>query len=102
MDSERLETNAQLRPYPSRKSPLPVHLNTILTLKDHSSRIQRVVSNIDEHDASSRYREEEGDNKVAVKQEQHSSSSSVEERVIVAWEENDKENPYNWSNVRDP
>ncbi len=56
-------------------------------------------------DASSRYREEEADNKITVARVDQGGSApssptdSGDDKVIVAWEEMDPENPYNWSNV---
>ncbi|CAK7237460.1 hypothetical protein SCUCBS95973_009967 [Sporothrix curviconia] len=74
---------------------------------------------MDEKDAADRYREEAADNIAGAhihlvgaegsKHQQHhqhdlqrtpSLSNSEDETLIVAWNENDPENPYNWSKVR--
>jgi hypothetical protein len=57
------------------------------------------VVEIDERDAGSRYREEAGDSHVPFKQRPYGdfSSDEDEEDTIVAWEDGDPENPYNWS-----
>lgn len=56
---------------------------------------------MDELDSSTRYREEEEDNKIAtVGQYQITSLVGSEETTIVAWEPDDPENPYNWSTPR--
>ncbi len=56
---------------------------------------------MDELDASTRYREEEEDNKIArVGQYQIKPPGGSEETTIVAWEVDDPENPYNWSTPR--
>ncbi|KAL1858146.1 hypothetical protein Daus18300_010027 [Diaporthe australafricana] len=60
------------------------------------SRLQRLISEIDDEDARSRYQEEEADNNIA--QAGHGSISSGNyDRTIVTFEPNDPENPYNWS-----
>ncbi len=67
------------------------------------SHLQQIVDDLDDLDATARYREEAADNNLAGDdgQRQHdwSASSSDNEALIVAWEENDPENPYNWSSV---
>lgn len=68
-----------------------------LTSKTDESRLRRVISQIDEEDARSRYREEGADNNVV--EDSPATSSQEEERKFVAWEANDPENPYNWSKV---
>lgn len=58
--------------------------------------MQRFVSQAGDEDARSRYREEEADNNVT--QHNHGSiSSGNDDRSIIAFEPNDRENPYNWS-----
>ncbi len=67
-----------------------------------------MVTEIDERDAASRYREEAADNKIPVSEPPSGpyipytpysaySSDDDDEETIVAWEDNDPENPYNWS-----
>ncbi|KAK4453026.1 polyamine transporter 3 [Podospora aff. communis PSN243] len=51
---------------------------------------------IDERDAASRYREEAADHQTSFKPSPYSSDDDDED-TIVAWEEGDAENPYNWS-----
>jgi hypothetical protein len=60
----------------------------------------RVVSRIDEQDAAERYEVEYEDNKVP--RPIRSVALSVDSpppRKIIAWEDGDPENPYNWSRV---
>jgi hypothetical protein len=59
----------------------------------------KIISGIDQADASSRYEVEKHDNKG---QSPTSSTSSVEvpEKKIIHWENGDPENPHNWSFVR--
>ena len=90
---------ANLRPHCSRECPSHSLLIGLVTFQGGESRLSRIVSGIDEEDATSRYREEEADNHIP--EDSHgSASSSIDERTIVAWEPNDPENPYNWSSVR--
>ncbi|KAF3766489.1 MFS general substrate transporter [Cryphonectria parasitica EP155] len=61
-------------------------------------RLQRIISQIsqiDEQDARSRYREETRDENVA--DDCHGITSSEEVRKFVAFEPDDPENPYNWT-----
>ena len=67
-------------------------------MKDGESRLNRLVSNIDEEDATSRYREERAGNNSA-NDSPGSVLSSDDERTLVTWLPNDPENPYNWSTV---
>lgn len=60
--------------------------------------MHRLVSNIDDEDATARYREEKADNNVA-DDSPGSASSCHDERTLVTWLPNDPENPYNWSTV---
>lgn len=60
--------------------------------------MSRFVSQIADEDARARYREEEADNNV-IRHNQGSISSGHDDRTIVAFEPNDRENPYNWSKV---
>ncbi|KAG6357721.1 hypothetical protein INS49_013600 [Diaporthe citri] len=59
------------------------------------SRLQRFVSQAGDEDARSRYREEEADNN-AIQHNHGSISSGNDDRTIIAFEPNDRENPYNW------
>lgn len=62
----------------------------------HESRLHRLVSEIDDEDATSRYREERADNDVP--EDSPGSASSIEDgRTLVAWLPDDPENPYNWN-----
>ncbi|KAK1772297.1 major facilitator superfamily transporter [Phialemonium atrogriseum] len=65
-----------------------------------NSRLETLVTEIDQIDASMRYREEEADNRIASDQNVSSSSSIEQEKTIVSWEPDDPENPYNWSAKR--
>lgn len=58
--------------------------------------MQRFVSQVGDEDARSRYREEEADNN-ATQRNHGSISSGNDDRIIIAFEPNDRENPYNWS-----
>lgn len=61
------------------------------------SAIVRIISN---QDAESRYRTEEADNGIQPGGESHRISiHDTTGEKIVSWEPDDKENPYNWSNV---
>ncbi|CAK7568506.1 MAG: hypothetical protein SEPTF4163_006499 [Sporothrix epigloea] len=72
--------------------------------------LRQIISDMDERDASDRYREETADNIVTPiscerRQEPDpwrtpSLSESENEASIVTWNENDPENPYNWSKTR--
>jgi len=57
------------------------------------------VVEIEEKDTASRYREEAANNHVpqSTRPCGESSSDEDDEYTIVAWEEGDAENPYNWS-----
>jgi hypothetical protein len=68
---------------------------------DHESRLQRSVSGINEADTESRYLKEAFGRRVESNYGPGSSAFAVpkDDRVIVAWEVGDNENPYNWSAV---
>jgi hypothetical protein len=59
------------------------------------------VADIDDADARARYKEEAADQGLQEKSPRGQSGTEEDEddRTIVAWEEGDPENPYNWSNV---
>ncbi|KIH94351.1 hypothetical protein SPBR_06205 [Sporothrix brasiliensis 5110] len=101
-------------------STAAVHQNKQAIGQNETDRIQQhdglyqIISAIDEKDAKDRYREEAADNTVGERiqldddgtkrpednQQTPSLSNSENETLIVAWEENDPENPYNWSKTR--
>jgi len=65
---------------------------------DSHNFLTRIVSRIDETDASDRYGLEAADNKCS--SSPNSSTSSVAPpRKVIYWEDKDPENPYNWSTV---
>jgi hypothetical protein len=65
---------------------------------DHQSRLNRIISGIDESDADDRYNIKAGDNKITSLPD--SSTTSMDStRRIISWEKDDPENPYNWSSV---
>ncbi|KAK3683998.1 fluconazole resistance protein [Podospora appendiculata] len=55
-----------------------------------------LVAEIDERDATSRYREEAAEHKISFDQHRTSSSSLRFEETIISWEDGDPQNPYNW------
>ncbi|KAI9051392.1 hypothetical protein LZ554_004439 [Drepanopeziza brunnea f. sp. 'monogermtubi'] len=60
--------------------------------------LSRIVSSIDEADATQRYDLEEADNKNSLRE---SSASSIDpEKTIISWNKGDPENPYNFSTAR--
>lgn len=61
--------------------------------------MHRLVSEIDDEDTTSRYREEGADNDVA-DESPGSAVSGDDDRILVAWLPNDPENPYNWSKMK--
>lgn len=99
------ETGPELRPHPSREYMTITILSELLctnhgnTFEGGESRLHRLVSNLDDEDATSRYREKQADNNVA-DDSPGSALSSDDERTLVAWLPNDPENPYNWSKVK--
>ncbi|KAL1896824.1 hypothetical protein Sste5346_004457 [Sporothrix stenoceras] len=91
----------------------PEHNETEQIHQHHG--LHQIINDIDEKDARDRYREEAADNTVGAhsqldddgskspghhNQRTPSLSNSESETLIVAWEENDPENPYNWSKAR--
>jgi hypothetical protein len=65
---------------------------------NHFADIVRSISN---EDAAERYREEAGDNGVPTNAPlDWSVSRDNAAKVTISWDENDPENPYNWSSVR--
>lgn len=67
-------------------------------IERHTNRLSRIVSGIDYEDAKRRYEIEAQDNQISLP---HSSASSVlgSRKQVTHWEEDDPENPYNWSSV---
>lgn len=65
----------------------------------HENALSRIVSGIDQDDAKRRYDLEAKDNQISLPNSSASSVSGSRKKVI-HWEENDPENPYNWSPVR--
>ncbi|CAK7266444.1 hypothetical protein SEPCBS119000_002032 [Sporothrix epigloea] len=84
------------------------HVGPILNPEIDS--LRQIISDADEKDARDRYREETADNIVGARSHEQryqphpwqtpSLSPSENETSIVAWNENDPENPYNWSKTR--
>ncbi|KAI1106480.1 major facilitator superfamily transporter [Jackrogersella minutella] len=66
------------------------------------SHFAELVQSISNQDAATRYKEEEADNRLPTDDEAPDSSQfqGVEGKMIIAWEPNDKENPYNWPKWR--
>ncbi|KAG4034582.1 hypothetical protein MFRU_003g05390 [Monilinia fructicola] len=64
----------------------------------HENALSRIVSGIDQDDAKRRYDLEAKDNQISLPNSSASSVSGSRKKVI-HWEENDPENPYNWSPV---
>ncbi|KAI1630691.1 major facilitator superfamily transporter [Biscogniauxia mediterranea] len=63
--------------------------------------LSELVQTISTQDAADRYRTEEADNRVPSEDAGDSRSlADTGERVIISWDENDKENPHNWSKAR--
>ena len=55
---------------------------------------------MDEEDAAERYAEEEADNRgLGALHHIRSRTRSRTDQVVIGWEPNDPENPYNWSSV---
>ena len=66
----------------------------------HRNILTRIISHIDEADAAERYEVECEDNKAPRPATSRAESvNSSLPRKIIAWEDEDPENPYNWSNV---
>jgi hypothetical protein len=65
------------------------------------SGVAELIRSISNEDAATRYREEMADNGVQTNDPIDSSLSNNDEAetIIISWDENDKENPYNWSSV---
>jgi hypothetical protein len=69
--------------------------------RDNHSALDRIISQLDDRDATSRYREEAADNKPQEPQEKSQSvSSSKDGQTMLSWAPGDPENPYNWSKWR--
>ncbi|RAL59811.1 hypothetical protein DID88_000440 [Monilinia fructigena] len=66
--------------------------------EQHENSLSRIVSGIDQDDAQRRYDLETKDNQISLPNSSASSVSGSRQKVI-HWEENDPENPYNWSPV---
>jgi hypothetical protein len=68
---------------------------------EHGNKLTQIISRIDEEDAAGRYEVEIEDNKVpGPDRERAASVDSPPPRKIIAWDDRDPENPYNWSTVR--
>lgn len=99
-------TGPKLRPQPSREYLAITILTWLLctssgnTFEGGESRLLHLVSDIDDEDATSRYREERADNNVVVDDGPGSALSSDDKGALVTWLPNDPENPYNWSKVK--
>ena len=65
------------------------------------NKLTQIISRIDEEDAAERYEVEIEDNKVHRPDiDRAGGVDSPSPRKIIAWDDGDPENPYNWSNVR--
>ncbi|KAH8678236.1 major facilitator superfamily domain-containing protein [Xylariales sp. PMI_506] len=62
------------------------------------SQFSELVHSLSNQDAESRYREEAADNRLPVPG--LPGCGDITGKTLVSWEENDKENPYNWSTAR--
>lgn len=58
------------------------------------------VSEIHKHDAIVQDKQESAATGVRTIQDNGSAAGNTNDRVTITWEENDKENPYNWHSVR--
>lgn len=68
---------------------------------EEGNKLMQVVTRIDERDAAGRYEVEFEDNKVPRPNKGVARSvDSAAPKKIIAWEDGDPENPYNWSRVR--
>lgn len=82
------------------------HETPLTSSTDHRISISNVVRDVDEKDARARYKEEEADIGVrttglrCLGDGDGGRDDSDEDVFIVAWEENDPDNPYNWSTVK--
>ena len=64
-------------------------------------KLSRIVSGIDQEDATEAYRLDEEDNKApSLPNSSTSSVNTPPPKKIISWEDEDPENPYNWSSVR--
>ncbi|KAI0181613.1 major facilitator superfamily transporter [Hypoxylon sp. FL1284] len=65
------------------------------------SHFAELVQSISRQDVETRYKEEEADNRTPGDDSQGSGQfPGEEEKMIISWEINDRENPYNWPNWR--
>ncbi|KAI9646637.1 hypothetical protein NHQ30_004633 [Ciborinia camelliae] len=84
-------SNNVMSPNASETNPTPI--------ERHENRLSRIVSGIDHDDAKRRYDLETKANQISLP---NSSASSVlaPRKKVIHWEEDDPENPYNWSSAR--
>ncbi|KAJ9138711.1 Polyamine transporter 3 [Pleurostoma richardsiae] len=79
-------------------------MRSSIELRRHDSHtaggLQRIISALGAPDASPGHGQEGTDKSTRVDVQQSSRSSSFDDRVIVAWEEKDPEDPYNWSSAK--
>lgn len=69
--------------------------------RDSLSHFADLVQSISTRDAEARYKEEEADNRITVERALDSDQPpGGDERTIISWDVNDKENPYNWPKWR--
>lgn len=73
-------------------------INGDIDTERHENRISRIVSEVDHDDAKRQYDIEAKDNQNSLPT---SSTVSIfgSRKQVVQWEDNDPENPYNWSSV---
>ncbi|KAI0019767.1 major facilitator superfamily transporter [Xylariomycetidae sp. FL0641] len=80
-------------------------LSRIRTARDAGfGQLSELVHSISNQDAASRYQIEEADNRIPTDllPEPDSAPDTSGERTVISWEEDDRENPYNWPKVRCP
>ncbi|KAI1498080.1 major facilitator superfamily transporter [Biscogniauxia marginata] len=85
----------------SRLHPHRVATNASTRSRLRAAHLADLVQSISNQDAIFRYRTEEADNRVPSEDAGDTRSlPGSGERVVISWEENDKENPHNWSTGR--
>lgn len=88
----------------NREFAAHLQLSVALTISEHergSAHLTEAIRSISNEDAAERYREEARDNGVPANEQMDATYPTDDAgKTIVSWAENDRDNPYNWSNVR--
>ncbi|XXG97321.1 hypothetical protein Hte_003617 [Hypoxylon texense] len=91
----------QISPRPPSRPTSRPRRSSSLRHNSGLTHFAELVQSISNQDVETRYKEEEADNRITAEEVPDSSQfTDADGKIIISWEINDKENPYNWPKWR--